>query len=171
MALQTLPETALNNSAVPLGINSGAGVQLRFSIAEIALPGGTMVYLEDRATGTFTLLNTSDYVVTPTAAVSGTGRFYLHFSADATLGVDNALGTDIDVYAPYKAGYIAVSGHVAPGARLQVFDMLGRTLLNTVLTPMVGTQHVDVSQLPAAPVIVKLTGTDNTKAVKMVLTH
>jgi hypothetical protein len=171
MALQTLPETALNNSAVPLGINSGAGVQLRFSIAEIALPEGTMVYLEDRATGTFTLLNTSDYVVTPTAAVSGTGRFYLHFSADATLGVDNALGTDIDVYAPYKAGYIAVSGNVAPGARLQVFDMLGRTLLNTVLTPMAGTQHINVSQLPAAPVIVKLNTPVGTRTIKLMLSH
>lgn len=171
MALQTLPESALDSSIVPLGINSGAGVQLRFSIAEIALPEGTMVYLEDRATGTFTLLNTSDYVVTPTTAVSGTGRFYIHFTAGTTLSVNNPTVTLIDIYAPLKAGYIAVSGNVQLGHRLQVFDMLGRALLNTALTPMTGTQHIDVSQLPAAPVIIKLTGPNNVKAVKTVLTH
>jgi hypothetical protein len=55
------------------------------------LPATVDVYLEDNVTSTSTLLNSNDYVLTPSVNLSGTGRFYLNF-------MDSALSTTENIY-------------------------------------------------------------------------
>ena len=79
-AIQALGENDYTDITVPLGVNANQGEQLTFSISESALPNTVDVYLEDNVTNTFTLLNSGDYILTPSENLNGSGRFFLNFT-------------------------------------------------------------------------------------------
>ena len=84
LALQAVNSTDISSVNIPLGVNANQGVQLTFTILDSTLPDPINVYLDDTVANTSTLLNNSDYVITPTTALSGTGRFFLRISEPST---------------------------------------------------------------------------------------
>ena len=99
MAIQALPYNNFNDVVVPLGVKNEAGVQLTLGLnaTTVTLPSSVNVYLEDNVTNTWTLLNNSDYVFTPSEELNGAGRFYVHFSTNV-LSVDDNLLNDLHIY-------------------------------------------------------------------------
>ncbi|WP_323786923.1 T9SS type A sorting domain-containing protein [Psychroserpens sp.] len=80
LALQAVNTTDLSDVTIPLGVNANQGQQITFSISQSTLPASANVYLNDTVTNTSTLLNNTDYTVTPASTLSGTGRFFLRIS-------------------------------------------------------------------------------------------
>ncbi len=92
MAIQSIGFDDINGSnTVPLGVNLSQGEQVSIGIETSDL--NYDVYLEDRLTNTFTLLNTSDYNLTANTDLLGTGRFYLRFEPETLSVVESDLDT------------------------------------------------------------------------------
>lgn len=70
-----------DNPVIPVGINSHNGGVVTF-LAEIRLPATGTFFLEDRKAGVFTDLKIGDYRVDLPPQTQGTGRFFLHYSAN-----------------------------------------------------------------------------------------
>ncbi|MFK7781529.1 hypothetical protein, partial [Psychroserpens sp.] len=77
ISLQAVNTSDVTNVTFPLGLNASQGIALTFSVSETTLPESIEVYLDDTVANTSTLLNNSDYIVTPTSTLAGTGRFFL----------------------------------------------------------------------------------------------
>ena len=85
-AIQCLPDNDYESLVIPVGLNAAQGSMVIFRVNATGLPSDKEVYLEDRASGTFTRLDEpgSSYPVTLTAESKGTGRFYLHTRQGST---------------------------------------------------------------------------------------
>lgn len=168
IALQSLNSNDLLNVSIPLGVNASAGEEITFSIAEYALPNNTEVYLEDTVAQTSTLLNTSDYSVTPASNLSGTGRFFLNVS-NTTLSAEENTLKDIIVYVPQFQNEIMIKGILNEGSTAEIYDALGRRVIQTGLSSAVSLQAIDVSGLSSGMYIVKLQNGKQIKTHKVIL--
>jgi len=168
IALQSLNSNDLLNVSIPLGVNASAGEEITFSIAEYALPENTEVYLEDTVAQTSTLLNTSDYSLTPASNLSGTGRFFLNVSNQTLSAEENTL-EDIIVYAPQFQNEIMIKGILNEGSTAEIYDALGRRIIQTGLSSAVSLQSIDVSGLSSGMYIVKLQNGKQIKTHKVII--
>lgn len=82
--IQAVNSSDLADVTFPLGVNAGQGQPTTIEIASSTLPATSEVYLEDTLANTSTLLTSSDFTITPSTALSGTGRFFLRIT-DPTL--------------------------------------------------------------------------------------
>ncbi|RCS26286.1 T9SS C-terminal target domain-containing protein [Polaribacter sp. WD7] len=78
LAIQSIPKDA--SPVIPIGIIASANNEFKISIDAKNLDETYDVYLEDRDTGVFTLLNDDNafYTFTTSTALNGSGRFFLH---------------------------------------------------------------------------------------------
>lgn len=155
IALQTLDLANLSEVTIPLGINANQGEQLTFSIADMTLPATVSVYLEDVVTNTVTLLNTSDYILTPTTVLSGTGRFFLRISD----GILSTIETDLDalnIFALNTSKELVVNGQLQDNTALALYDIQGRKVLSTELDATLLQNRLDVSSLSTGVYVVQL---------------
>ena len=81
LGIQTLSNTALDATVVPLGVISEAGTVQ--TITASTTLSNTFIYLEDREKGVWHDLNKSSYTFSTPNAISGTGRFYVHVQSSA----------------------------------------------------------------------------------------
>jgi surface protein len=171
MGIQTLNSDVLNSATVtviPLGVEAAAGAQLTFSLAELQLPEGTQVVLEDALHNRFTNLNAQDYMVNTSSALTGTGRFYLHMSNDTTLSAGTEAYSGIQVYAPNGSGVVVVTGVTEPNMQLSLYDITGRKLLSHELNAA-SMQEIPVSQLSTGAVIAHLEGSEGSRSIKLII--
>ena len=131
LLIQALPYEDYNNVVVPVAINAEAGAELTISldIASLTLPENTYVYLKDNVLNTTTLLNDVDYVFTPDNALSGTGRFFLEFSAKSVLNTDEFAVNEMLIYTNQATKSIIIKGLLKTDASAKVFDIQGRMVL------------------------------------------
>ena len=168
MAIQSLATNDMNDVVVPLGIHAPQGQQLTVSIAANDLQTGTNVYLEDNVTNTWTLLNTGDYTITPSVELTGTGRFFVHFSS-TTLSLDDNTLNGLQIYTESTAKTVVVKGQLHANTSLVIFDSLGRRVMQTELD-MASTSHsIPVSNLATGMYIVKLQNGLQTKTQKVMI--
>jgi hypothetical protein len=166
MALQALSQTDLNDVIIPLGVNANQGEQITFSIEDMTLPASVNVYLEDVVTNTITLLNDSDYVMTPNTALSGTGRFFLRTSEDALSTIENSFDK-LDIFTLKASDELVVSGQLLENSTLSLYDIQGRLVLTTTLDSTLLQNRLDVSKFNSGVyvVTVKNNGKEKTKKV------
>ncbi|WP_461599588.1 T9SS type A sorting domain-containing protein, partial [Winogradskyella sp.] len=167
-ATQALGETDFNDTTIALGVNANMGEQLTFSIAENTLPASIDVYLDDTLTSTSTLLNTSDYVLTPAEALNGTGRFYLRFTNGALSLSDNVLD-GISIYTNQTARSITIAGPLVEDTVAYVYDLQGRLVNTTALTVNTSLHVIDASSLTTGIYIVNLVSGSHTMTKKIIL--
>jgi hypothetical protein len=89
LAIQSIPKKY--DIIIPLGIIADANEELTICIEAQNIEAGNDVYLEDKETGVFTLLNDVDdgvYKFTSATPINGSGRFFIHTTSE-TLHVDN----------------------------------------------------------------------------------
>jgi hypothetical protein len=164
---QSLPLESLSNVSIPLVVNATAGEQLNFSLdSNTSLPANIEVYLEDILTGTSTLLNTSDYIFTPTSNLSGPGRFYVVFS-DNALGVNEDSLNNVNIYALERELFI--KGQLTHNTNATLFDMQGRAVLTVSLDTESQINTIDISGLSNGIYIVQLSNIEYSKSKKVIL--
>lgn len=168
IALQALSDTDYNNVIIPLGVNANMSEQLTFNIVENTLPASIEVYLDDTLTSTSTLLNTSDYVLTPTEDLNGTGRFYLRFSNSA-LSITDSDYDGVSIYANQNNKTITIAGQLTEGTSATIYDIQGRLIASKALASNTTLQTIDVSHVNTGIYIVKLANGNTVKTEKVIL--
>lgn len=133
--IQCLPDNDYENLVVPVGLTAKQGATVNFSLADITVPVGYKVFLEDKVSGKFTRLDEqgSSYSVQLNANSNGTGRFFLHTKQEIT-GMKDGLSNQILVIPMPQQSIIRVSGIVNLPAQATVYDMNGRMIAIKNLT-------------------------------------
>ena len=132
MGINAMPLDALSNVIVPLTIYQEAGIALKIQIANSTIPEDIKVYLEDTTENTFTLLNNESFELLAQTALSGMGRFFLHFTT-STLSTETARSTSLlTAYKGTGNAYISVEGlqQFSQPAKLTLYNVLGMKILS-----------------------------------------
>ena len=168
MAMQSLGEQDFYDIVIPLGVNNSQGTQITFSIGETTLPTTVKVYLEDQVANTVTLLNASDYVLTPTTNLVGTGRFFLRFTDNALSTVDNTLDT-LSIYTNNTEKTIVMAGQLLESTTANVYDLQGRLVATRQLETSKTRQSIAVSNLSSGVYVVQLSDVKQSKSLKVII--
>ena len=132
MGINAMPVDALSNVIVPLTIEQEAGIALKIQIANSTIPEDINVYLEDAIENTFTLLTNESFELLAQTALSGMGRFYIHFTS-STLSTDTAGSSSLlTAYKGKGNAYISVEGlqQFSEPAQLTLYNVLGIKILS-----------------------------------------
>jgi len=168
IALQSLNSTDLTNVTIPLGVNTNQGEQLIFSITESTLPSTVSVYLEDNIANVSTLLNTSDYTITPSTNLLGTGRFFLRFTENALSTIDSSLN-ELSIYTSKADETIVIAGQLSEQTNVSIYDIQGRLVLTSTLQIAQESQAINVNSLSQGIYIVQLKNTYQKKTQKIII--
>lgn len=169
MAIQTLPFEDFNEIVIPIGINASAGHQLHIGVSESStLPDDINIYLEDNLANTFTLLNTSDYIFTPTNDLNGTGRFYIHYTSE-TLSVDDTHLDSVLIYATNNPKEIIIKGTLLPKTVANIYDVQGRSFMSMDLNSNSTINTIDASHIGTGVYIISLTNSKGIKTKKLII--
>jgi hypothetical protein len=167
MAIQAINfNDANNNTIVPLGVNVSEGEQATISLTDSNI--SVNIYLEDVATNTFTLLNTSDYTFTPSSSISDTGRFYLRFDI-TTLSTNESDLETIQVYSDYNNDQIVIKGILTSETQVKLFDMQGRQILNDKLNNRNSTNTLSTTNLSSGVYLVKISNSISSISKKVIV--
>jgi len=122
MSLAIQAMGALTDSKiVPIGFDAAQAGTYAFSIANMeGINPTVLIYLEDRATGTFHNLRVSDYNVAIEAGINGSDRFFLHFSKAIEVIAHAETCADND-------------GSIQIAANAQAWNYIVKTAENTVV--------------------------------------
>lgn len=132
---QAIPLTDPDQVTIPVGINCKKGGTVTFSAKTVDL-GHYKFYLEDRATGITTDLNTGSYTAVIPAKTYGTGRFYLitSYSARRYEDPEKQPATDISGLRIWTTdNKVIISGEVSADALFSLYDLSGRKIVETRL--------------------------------------
>ena len=166
MAIQSIGFSDLNDVIIPLGLKTEQGKQVTFSIESSTLPDEVQVYLEDRVTNIFTLLNTNDYTFTATTAISGIGRFYLRIG-NATLSTPEQESNNLKLFASENTIYI--NGQLLAETKVSIYDIQGRNVLTSNLNEGTATNKIETINLSSGIYIVKLDNKMQTLTKKVII--
>jgi len=167
-AIQALGETDYENIMIPLGINAAQGEQITVSIENSTLPNEIEVYLDDTVSNSSTLLNSSDYIVTPSANLNGTGRFYLRFT-DSSLSTPENNFESIDIYTNKKDKTIVIAGYLLEDTSINIYDIQGRLMMSKSLPLDSDTQEINASSLQTGVYIVNLSNGTKIRTEKIII--
>nr|WP_321246895.1 T9SS type A sorting domain-containing protein [uncultured Psychroserpens sp.] len=168
LGIQAVNYDAVNNVIIPLGVNANQGEQLTISILENDIPEGIDMYLEDTVNNTFTLLNTSDFIITPSTNISGTGRFFLRFSAEALSTSEENFET-IQIYTTTAPKTLFIKGVLDNDTTIEIYDIQGRVILNSKLDTRNDSNQIDISGFTTGVYVVKLNNGIQQKSQKVII--
>jgi hypothetical protein len=146
MVIQSLGETDYADVQIPLGISANVGEQISISISENTLPSTIAIYLEDQLTQSTVLLNTGDYVLTPSSTLNSPGRFFLRFT-DRALSSDTSIFNGLNVYSDTNNQSIVIAGLISEPSIAKLYDVQGRQVILSTLRLNTNTQNIDVNGL------------------------
>ena len=133
MGINAMPIDAISNVIVPLTIEQEAGISLNIQIANSSIPEDINVYLEDTVENTYTLLTNEGFELLAQTALSGMGRFFIHFTS-STLSADTVRSTSLlTAYKGKGNTYISVEGlqQFSEPAKLTLYNALGMKVLSS----------------------------------------
>ncbi len=155
MAIQSLSQNDFSDILIPLGINSNIGEQLTVSIAESSLPNYVNVYLEDQLNQSSTLLNASDFILTPTTTLNDSGRFFLRFNNSSLSTEDNNLN-NLRIFNDYANRNIVISGLLNEASDAKLYDVRGRLVIFSKLESNVTEQTIAVNDLDSGIYVISI---------------
>ncbi len=128
--IQCLPANDFDQ-IIPVGLNAPENTEVVFRAETINLPSDVQVFLEDKATGTFTALQVpgSFYSILINAKTEGTGRFYLHTKSAATEIEPLSGNNDFSIIPRPQNNTIRVIGAFGKNSSIAVYDLAGRKLI------------------------------------------
>ena len=155
MAIQAVNSGDISDVIIPLGVNAVSGLELRFSIYDMAMSTETNFYLDDMVENTSTLLTSTDYMMLTTSTLAGTGRFFLRLN-EATLSTNqNDIGV-LDIFLMNSSNELVVNGRLKEGAHLTLIDLQGRIVLKTRLDTSILENRINLSSISAGVYIVQI---------------
>ena len=168
IAIQTLNSTDVSDVSIPLGVNANQGEQITFSVADTTLPESVNIYLDDTVADTSTLLNTSDYVISPTTALSGTGRFFLRTTNNALSTIENNLDA-LNIFVLNSSKELIVSGQLQQNTILDLYDIQGRKVLSNQLDSSMVINRISISSLSVGVYVAKVFNSSQIKTQKLII--
>ncbi|EPR73009.1 quinoprotein [Winogradskyella psychrotolerans RS-3] len=168
IALQTLNATSLSNISIPLGVHANLGEQITFSISETTLPTTVKVYLDDVLSNTSTLLNNSDYTITPSTDLSGTGRFFLRTTEEALSIADNNFDA-INIFYEKRAKDVLIKGRIQNNTVVEIYDIQGRKVLSSPLDAALLENRIHVASLNDGVYLINLKNSSEQKTQKIII--
>lgn len=155
LAIQSLPNTNLEELVVPLGVIAEAGKELTFSAEAIAIPTGINVYLEDRINGVFTNLSVENYTLKIASKATGIGQFYLH-TTSKRLNTNNVMQTLQNV-SIYKSGNqeVTIAGLQAEKTTVRMYSVLGKEVFRSVINAS-GVATLNLPKVASGVYVVKV---------------
>ena len=125
LSIQSLPLDY--STVIPVGLIASANQEIEIKVASKNI--NKNVYLEDRETGVFRLMNSSKafYKFTTNTAISGSGRFYIHLLSEI-LKTNQFLLSDVKVFTKEEKLYFSN----LPKGKIfvEVFDTKGKLILS-----------------------------------------
>ncbi|MCT4629309.1 fibronectin type III domain-containing protein [Winogradskyella sp.] len=168
LAIQCLSYSDMETSIVPLGINATAGDNVNVSIYENDLSEDVNIYLEDNVTNTFTLLTSANYAFIPEEDLTGTGRFFLHFSPSTLSTVSNTLN-GLQIYTSANPNYLNVKGLLNGPSKISLFDVQGRLVLTKELKSNSNSNSISVEEFQSGVYVVKLEVSGAVRTEKVII--
>ncbi|MFD1016028.1 T9SS type A sorting domain-containing protein [Winogradskyella rapida] len=168
IALQSLNSMDLAELSIPLGVNANQGEQITFKIEDTTLPLSANIYLDDVVANTSTLLTESDYIITPSANLLGTGRFFLRISEDA-LSSDDRNFEAINMYYSKPNKSLIVAGQLQENTYIDIYDMQGRKVLSSALKASLLENHIPLTACNAGVYVVNLKNKTEQKSQKIII--
>ena len=166
---QALPQD-YENLIVPVGINAASGTEITISASSVNLPAGIDIYLEDKNTNTFIVLNAvSDFTTTLTNDLSGIGRFYLHTTSSALSVNDNSLGYNLQIYTTANPKELIVTGQLMGATSADLYDLQGRLILSNNLDRYNTKNTIDISSISTGIYLVKVDNGNQNKTQKVII--
>ncbi|MBL4605147.1 MAG: T9SS type A sorting domain-containing protein [Flavobacteriaceae bacterium] len=147
LGIQSVPNQDYENIVFPVGVNATINTEITFSAESVNIPTGLNVILEDRTTGTYTILDSSNnqYSVILDQDTSGIGRFYIHVNTMSVLSVEDFMSENISLYTT-SVRNLRVTGVESGEVSIKVFSIIGKQVMQGVFQ---GNMVNDV-QLPPA---------------------
>ncbi|MBV7269256.1 T9SS type A sorting domain-containing protein [Winogradskyella luteola] len=168
IALQALNSLDLVDVVIPLGVNANSGEQLTFTVSETTLPNTIDVYLDDTLNNTTTLLNASDYIITPSSDIFGTGRFFLRF-AEQSLSIDEIGFDDIKIYTKPSPRALFIHGVLNGETTAKIFDLHGRLVHSSLLNSNRLLNEIDATDFSDGVYVVTLSNGTQEKTQKVII--
>jgi hypothetical protein len=163
---QALAISEIESQIIPIGLKAEAGKELTFSIEALNLPNGIEVYLEDRATNTFSSLTDGDLKITLNEDVNGTGKYYLQLSSKTLSANTTALET-ISVCVSGSKN-LKIVGLSSKKTSLKLFNSIGKLVFDTSFSSD-ETQNISLSNLSSGFYIVQIESEDKKLNKKIIL--
>jgi len=154
--IQSLPNSDLASMVIPVGLKAASGKELAFSVKKLNLPTDIKVYLEDRVTNTFTLLDETNsvYNITLSSAIDGIGRFYLHTS-NSVLSTSDVNLNSVSIFKINNSN-LRVAGLSQGKASISLYNILGKQMMMTTFDA-INSNDISLPKLAAGIYIVQLT--------------
>ena len=169
LAIQTLPYNDFNDIIIPLGMKTEAGVELTIGIDDIStLPSNVNVYLEDNEADTWTLLNDSNYNFSPSTALNGVGRFYLHY-ASTTLSTEGSQRNKLQIFQTKTPNKIVIKGVLKDDTTAYLYDIQGRLVMTKILNQSNNFNYLDVAMMSPGIYLIKVFNDSKVKTQKVVI--
>lgn len=127
LAIQSIPIDY--SIVIPVGLITSANEEVEISVEAKHIDDGTDVYLEDRDTGIFTLLESDEtvYKFTNTTPINGSGRFFIHTSAETLQADNNILLSTVKVFS--KDDKILFQNLPEGKNSVELYSILGKLIL------------------------------------------
>lgn len=167
--IQSLPNSGLESMVIPVGLKAASGKELAFSATRLNLPTDIKVYLEDRVTNTFTLLDETNsvYNITLSSAIDGIGRFYLHTS-NSVLSTSDVNLNSVSIFKTNNST-LRVTGLSQGKASISLYNILGKQMMMTTFNA-INSKDISLPKLAAGVYIIQLT-TEQGKINKKILIY
>ncbi|WP_400076752.1 T9SS type A sorting domain-containing protein [Winogradskyella sp. R77965] len=167
-AIQALGETDYGNTTVRLGVKAVQGEQITISMSENTLPSTTNVFLDDNVENTSTLLNTSDFIITPSTTLDGASRFSIRF-IDPSLSTLENIFDNLTIYTDDSHKTLVINGQILEDTAVNIYDLQGRLVLKTKLQTSENSHSISTSDFSTGVYVVQLTNNLQTKSQKVII--
>lgn len=154
-AQQSLPNDALNNVVVPIGLKAKEGSIVKLSLNQFNIPAGIKVYLEDSIANTVTDLSDSEseYTVTLSEDLKGLGRFYLKTS-NTPLNTENIIKKPVTIHHTNRT--LTIQALDSSSFKVSVYSVLGSEVFSKSYFSVEATKKVTLPSLKLGVYIVRL---------------
>ena len=155
LAIQSLPNSNLEEMIIPVGLTAKSGKEITFSISSKNLPNGINIYIEDRVNNTFVNLSKGSNTVTLQNDIKAIGRFYLHTTSKnlKSINVKQTL-ENISIYKSSE-NTLTIAGLRTEKASLNVYSILGKKVMNTQFNST-GAHVIKLPKIAAGVYIIEL---------------
>ncbi len=166
LTYQSLPEEALENKVIPVGLKAKAGSEVVFTANMTDLPTGTEVYLEDKELNNFIKLEpTTAYEIQAKENINGVGRFFLHTKSGKST-VSDFTKENINIY--NTDSELIISGIEENNFEIKLHDTLGGVIFKGSYKGT-GKNRINLPEVARGIYIVRVTTESITKNKKIII--
>ncbi len=151
LSIQSIPKDF--SIVIPVGVFVAGNEEVEISIDAKNIDTINKVYLEDKETGIFTLMDSDDtvYKFKSAAPIQGAGRFFIHILSETLQTNEAVLASTRVVVNRDQLQFVNLpEGKI----KVELFSVLGKLVLTTNLK---SNDFISTKNLPKAPYIVRLT--------------